>query len=59
MMKMLASWIGTADLRAPDLNDESDIGPIAQALAARSFGRVLLLADQQPAQVSKLSLIHI
>jgi transcriptional regulator with GAF, ATPase, and Fis domain len=52
-MKMLVAWIGTADLRAPDLNDESDIGPIAQALAARSFGRVLLLADQQPAQVSK------
>jgi transcriptional regulator with GAF, ATPase, and Fis domain len=52
-MKMLAAWIGTADLRAPDLNDESDVGPIAQALAARSFGRVLLLADQEAAQVSK------
>jgi transcriptional regulator with GAF, ATPase, and Fis domain len=52
-MKMLVAWIGTTDLRAPDLNNESDVGPIAQALAARSFGRVLLLADQAAAQVSK------
>ncbi len=52
-MKILVSWIGTADLRAPDLDDESDVGPIAQALAARSFGRVLLLADQEAAEVSK------
>jgi transcriptional regulator with PAS, ATPase and Fis domain len=55
MMKMLASWIGTADLRAPELNDETDIGPIAQALAARSFGRVLLLADQDLAEVSNFA----
>jgi hypothetical protein len=39
---MLVAWIGTADLRAPDLNDESDVGPIAQAVAARSVrvGRI-------------------
>jgi transcriptional regulator with GAF, ATPase, and Fis domain len=52
-MKMLVAWIGTADLRAPDLNDESDVGPIAQALSARSFNRALLLADQEAPQVSK------
>lgn len=50
---MLVAWIGTADLQAPDLDDDSDVGPIAQALAARSFGRALLLADQPTAQVSK------
>jgi transcriptional regulator with PAS, ATPase and Fis domain len=52
-MKMLVAWVGTADLRAPDLDDEADVGPIAQALTARSFNRVLLLADQEAAQVSK------
>ena len=50
-MRLLAAWIGTADLRAPELNDESDIGPIAQALRARAFGRVLLLTDQEAACV--------
>src|SRR5690348_12713239 len=52
-MRMLVAWIGTADLRAPDLNNESDVGPIAQSLAARSFGRALLFADQEPAHVSR------
>jgi DNA-binding NtrC family response regulator len=52
-MKMLVAWVGTADLRAPDLDDEADVGPIAQALTARSFNRVLLLADQEVVQVAK------
>jgi transcriptional regulator with GAF, ATPase, and Fis domain len=52
-MKMLVAWLGTADLRAPDLGDDADIGPIAQALTARSFGRALLLADQEANRVSK------
>jgi DNA-binding NtrC family response regulator len=52
-MKMLVAWIGTADLKAPDLNDESDVGPIAQALTTRTFSRVLLLADQEAARVSR------
>jgi transcriptional regulator with PAS, ATPase and Fis domain len=52
-MKMLVAWVGTADLRAPDLDDAADVGPIAQALTARCFNRVLLLADQEAAQVSK------
>jgi hypothetical protein len=52
-MKLLVTWVGTADLRAPGLDDESNIGPIAQALAARPFSRVLLPADQEPAQVAK------
>jgi len=48
-MKILAAWIGTADLRGPTAADASDIGPIAQALSARTFDRILLLANQDAA----------
>ena len=50
-MRLLASWIGTADLRAAEFSDATNIGPVAQALAAREFERVILLADQKPAAV--------
>jgi DNA-binding NtrC family response regulator len=50
-MRVLASWIGTADLKASVGSDRSDIGPVAQAIGARSFNRILLLADQEPAKV--------
>jgi DNA-binding NtrC family response regulator len=52
-MRMLVSWIGNADLRAPDAEDKSDIGPVAQAMEARRFDRVLLLADQEKAALRK------
>lgn len=52
-MLMLVSWIGNADLRAPVAEDKSDIGPIAQAIEARQFDRVLLLADQDKAVLRK------
>jgi transcriptional regulator with GAF, ATPase, and Fis domain len=52
-MRMLVSWIGNADLRAPSVEDKSDIGPVAQALEARKFDRVLLLADQEKAALRK------
>ena len=42
---MLVSWIGNADLRAPESGDKADVGPVAQAIGARQFDRVLLLAD--------------
>jgi transcriptional regulator with GAF, ATPase, and Fis domain len=48
-MRLLASWIGNADLRAPRAEDKNDLGPIAQAVAARKFDRILLLADQEAA----------
>jgi DNA-binding NtrC family response regulator len=51
-MLMLVSWIGNTDLRAPDA-DKSDIGPVAQALQARKFDRVLLLANQDKAALRK------
>jgi DNA-binding NtrC family response regulator len=52
-MQMLVSWIGTADLRAPDAADETDIGPVGQAIKARQFDRLLLLADQDKSAVRK------
>ncbi len=50
-MRLLVSWIGNADLRAPEADDKSDIGPVAQAIAARPFDRVLLLADQERSEL--------
>jgi transcriptional regulator with PAS, ATPase and Fis domain len=52
-MKVLVCWIGTADLRGPDSTDGSDVGPIANALAARSFDRAVLLSNQEPSQVKR------
>ena len=40
------SWIGDADLRAAEKSEKVDVGPIAQALGARTYDRVLLLADR-------------
>jgi transcriptional regulator with GAF, ATPase, and Fis domain len=45
-MKWMAAWIGNADLRAADIDDEKETGPIARALDARSFDGAVLLADQ-------------
>ena len=50
-MRLLVSWIGNADLRAPRAEDKTDVGPVAQAIAARKFDRILLLADQEPARL--------
>ena len=52
-MQMLVSWIGNADLRAPDATDKADVGPVAQAIEARHYNRVLLLADQDPKDLRK------
>lgn len=41
------SWIGLTDLRAPNEVEVVGIGPIAQALAARSFDEVLLVTDYE------------
>ena len=45
-MRMLVSWIGNADLKAPENGDKADVGPVAQAIEGRQFDRALLLADQ-------------
>jgi DNA-binding NtrC family response regulator len=43
--KALVAWIGKTDLRAPTESGSVGAGPVAQALAARAFDEVLLLAD--------------
>jgi DNA-binding NtrC family response regulator len=50
-MRLLVSWIGNTDLGAPRAESKAGIGPIAQALEARKFDRILLLADQEPARL--------
>jgi DNA-binding NtrC family response regulator len=52
-MRILASWIGSADLKAPDSEDRADVGPVAQALEAREYDRVVLLANQDPKALRK------
>jgi DNA-binding NtrC family response regulator len=43
MMRLIVSWIGRTDLRAPAEHEEVGLGPIAQALAAREFDEAVLL----------------
>jgi DNA-binding NtrC family response regulator len=49
--RVLAAWIGRTDLRAPDESETVGLGPIAQALDAREFDQVFLLADYADSQV--------
>jgi hypothetical protein len=46
-MRVLVSWLGHADIRAPDSEDRADVGPVAQAILSRQYESVLLLADQE------------
>jgi transcriptional regulator with PAS, ATPase and Fis domain len=50
-MKLLVAWIGNADLNAVQLQDPKGLGPIASAVVALSFERILLLANQERAVV--------
>jgi DNA-binding NtrC family response regulator len=50
-LRVLAAWIGNADLRGATAGDERDTGPIAQAIAARQFDRLLLICNQDPKPV--------
>jgi transcriptional regulator with PAS, ATPase and Fis domain len=49
---MLVAWIGSADLNAPKLADETNVGPIAQAVRERAFDKALLLANQDPKAIA-------
>jgi transcriptional regulator with PAS, ATPase and Fis domain len=51
MRQVLMCWIGKTDLRAPSQSEVIGIGPIAQALAARSFIAAYLLTDSADAEV--------
>lgn len=43
MRRVLIAWVGVSDLNGPAKETAGDLGPIAQALAVRSFDRVVLL----------------
>ena len=47
---VLVTWVGTTDLRAPSEEDSVGLGPVAQALAARSFEDVVLLSNYAKAE---------
>ena len=53
MRKVIISWIGTADLRAPEEHAEVGVGPVAQALEARRFDEAYLLTNHAAATVRK------
>ena len=45
MRKVLVTWVGRTDLRAPTECDAVGVGPIAQAVDVREFDEVFLLSD--------------
>ena len=45
MCKVLVSWIGHADLRAPEESAAAGVGPVAQALDTGTFDAAFLLTD--------------
>jgi transcriptional regulator with PAS, ATPase and Fis domain len=49
--RILLAWIGKTDLRAPKEEALVGVGPIAQALAARSFDASYLLTDYPDSEV--------
>ena len=52
MPNLLISWVGQADLRAPRESPSAGVGPIAQALAARSYDAAVLIADYPKKEVA-------
>lgn len=51
MRRVMISWIGKTDLRAPKEAETVGLGPIAQALEARSFDETLLVTDYAEADI--------
>ena len=47
MSRILVTWIGHTDLRAPEDEARIGVGPVAQALSARSFDRAFLMVDHK------------
>ncbi len=45
MKNILITWVGHTDLRAPKESDQVGLGPIAQAVQAREYDKVVLIAD--------------
>src|SRR5262245_34844726 len=53
MGEILVAWIGHTDLRAAEGVAEAGIGPIAQAVASRTFREVVLLSDHPADSTSR------
>ncbi|MCY3932718.1 MAG: sigma-54 dependent transcriptional regulator [Acidobacteria bacterium] len=51
MLRVLVSWIGTTDLRAPEESAEVGRGPVAQALEELRFDEACLLTNHGPTTV--------
>jgi DNA-binding NtrC family response regulator len=49
--RVLVTWVGLTDLRAPREESEIGIGPIAQAVDADHYDEIVLLSDHPKAQV--------
>ena len=45
MRRVLVTWIGHTDLRAPEEEQALGVGPVAQALTAREFHHAFLITD--------------
>lgn len=52
MRKVLVAWIGNTDLRAPAETKPVGVGPIAQAIDARTFDEIFLLSDYEEEKVT-------
>lgn len=50
MRRVLVTWVGRTDLRAPTESASVGFGPIAQAIDARSFDEVVLVTDYSEQQ---------
>lgn len=53
MGKILVSWVGRTDLRAVEESKEIGLGPIAQAVSARSFDQIHLISDYPEDETSR------
>jgi DNA-binding NtrC family response regulator len=53
MGKILFAWLGNTDLRAVDDEKFIGIGPIAQAVVAREFDRLVLLSNHSHSDVAR------
>lgn len=51
MHRVLVSWIGTTDLRAPEESAEVGRGPVAQAIEELRFDEAYLLTNHEPRTV--------
>ncbi len=52
MASVLLAWIGRADLKAAAVDTAADLGPIGQAVTARTFDHIVLLNDMSEAEVA-------